>query len=237
MEEAPTGMAQATPSYGIHQIPNMGFSNAYLIETDQQGLVLIDTGTRGGHAKVAAYLTSIGRKPSDVSYIVLTHADGDHSGSAARLKSLTGAKLAIHELDAPRIAGEKKLKEVGGVGGFMVAALNTFMRVERVKPDIALKGGEAIGPLAVIHTPGHTDGSISIYKQNEAMFVGDLLRTDSSGSLMLASARMSRDMAEVKRSVDKISKMEFSMLLPGHGKPVEEDVARKLREFVANDFK
>jgi glyoxylase-like metal-dependent hydrolase (beta-lactamase superfamily II) len=230
-------MAQVTPHYGIHQIPNMGFSNAYLVETDQQSLVLIDTGTRSGYTKVLTYLASIERKPSDVSYIVLTHADGDHSGSAAKLKSLTGANLAIHDLDAPRIAGAKKLKEVGGFGGVMVGLLGAFMRVERVNPDIALKDGATIGPLTIVHTPGHTDGSISIYKPNEAIFVGDLLRTDGSGNLKLASASMSRDMAEVRRSVERISKLEFSMILPGHGKPIEEDAAMKLRKFVEKGFK
>jgi hypothetical protein len=48
---------------------------------------------------------------------------------------------------------------------------------------------------------------------------------------------MSRDMTEVRRSVEMISKLEFSMLLPGHGKPVEEEASKKLKEFVANGFK
>jgi hypothetical protein len=48
---------------------------------------------------------------------------------------------------------------------------------------------------------------------------------------------MSRDMDEVKRSTEKISRLEFAMLLPGHGKPVEEDAATKLRTFVANGFR
>jgi len=44
-------------------------------------------------------------------------------------------------------------------------------------------------------------------------------------------------MNEVRRSTEKISKLEFAMLLPGHGKPIEEDAATKLRTFVANGFK
>jgi glyoxylase-like metal-dependent hydrolase (beta-lactamase superfamily II) len=230
-------MSQVAPRYGIHQVPGTGFSNAYLVEVDQQGLVLIDTGTRSGYSKVLAYLAGIGRKPSDVNYIILTHADGDHSGSAAKLKRVTGASLAIHELDAPRISGEKRLKEASGFGGFMVSVLGVFMRVERVKPDIVLKEGATVGPLAILHTPGHTDGSISIYKPNEGIFVGDLLRTDAAGNLKLASPSMSRNMAQVRSSVERISKMEFSMLLPGHGKPLEEDAAKRLREFVAKDFR
>lgn len=215
----------------------MGFSNAYLVETEGQNLVLVDTGTPGKAPKVLAYLATIGRKPSDITHIVLTHADGDHSGSAAKLKELTGAKLAIGELDAPRLSGEMKLKEASGPGGFMVGIFGAFMRVERVKPDILLKDGDVIGPLSIIHTPGHTDGSVSIYKPNEAIFVGDLLRTESNGALKLSSPNMSRDMDEVRHSVEKISKLEFPMLMPGHGKPLEEGASAKVREFAANGFK
>jgi hydroxyacylglutathione hydrolase len=230
-------MSQSATLHGVHQIPDMGFSNAYLVETDQQRLVLIDTGTPGKDAKVLAYLNRIGRKPSDISYIILTHADADHSGSAAELRRLTGAKLTIGELDAPRISGEKSLKEASGFGALMIGLFGAFTKVERVKPDMVLKDGETIGPLTIVYTPGHTDGSISVYKPDEAIFVGDLLRTDGSGNLKLAMASMSRDMTEVRRSVEKLSKLEFSMLLPGHGKPIEQDASKKLRDFVTNGFK
>jgi glyoxylase-like metal-dependent hydrolase (beta-lactamase superfamily II) len=230
-------MAQSAPLHGVRQIPEMGFSNAYLVEIDQQSLALIDTGTPGKEQKVLAYLTSIGRKPGDISYIILTHPDADHSGSAAKLKGLTGAKLAIGELDAPRLSGEMKLKETSGFGSVMIALFGSFMKVERVKPDMELKDGASVDQLTIIHTPGHTDGSISIYKPNEALFVGDLLRTDGAGKLKLPSANMSRDMAEVRRSAEKISKLEFSMLLPGHGKPIEQDASKRLKEFVANGFR
>lgn len=107
-------MTQAAQRHGVHQIPGMGFSNAYLVEIDGQGLILIDTGTPGKDAKVLACLTGMGRKPSDVSFIVLTHPDGDHSGSVARLRGLTGARLAIGELDAPRLSGEKNSRRPAG---------------------------------------------------------------------------------------------------------------------------
>jgi len=229
-------MAQPITARGVKQIPDFGFSNAYLVELEGQGMALIDTGTPGKSKKVLDYLASIGKKPGDVTYIILTHPDADHSGSAAALKRETGAKLAIGQLDAPRLSGEKKLKETGG-NGMLLRLLGVFMRVERVKPDLELKEGSTIGPLTIIDTPGHTDGSISIYKPGEAIFVGDLLRTGSTGSLQLASPRMSRDMEELKRSVEKISKLDFQILLPGHGKPIEEGAADKLRVFVANGFK
>jgi glyoxylase-like metal-dependent hydrolase (beta-lactamase superfamily II) len=215
----------------------MGFSNAYVAELEGQTLAVIDTGTSGKEKKVLDYVATLGRKPADVSFIILTHPDADHSGSAAALKRLTGAKLAIGELDAPRLSGEKKLKEASGLGGLMLGLFGSMMKVERVKPDLELKDGSTVGPLTIVDTPGHTDGSISVYLPGAAIFVGDLLRTDSSAKLKLASPNMSRDMEQVKRSVEKISKLEFQQLLPGHGVPINEGASKALRDFVANGFR
>jgi len=222
---------------GIHQVPDMGFSNAYVVELEGPSLAVIDTGTPGKEGRILEYVGSLGRKPEDVSYIILTHPDGDHSGSAAALKRLTGAELAIGKLDAPRLSGEKKLKETRGLGGVMLGIFGAMMKVERVKPDIELNEGSAIGQLSIIDTPGHTDGSISIYQPGVAIFVGDLVRTDGAGRLKLASANMSRNMGQVKLSVERISKFEFQKLLPGHGRPIEVQASKALKDFVANGFR
>ena len=222
--------------HGIHRIPALGFSNAYLVEVDPNSLILIDTGTSSGGPKILAYLGKLGKSPETISQIILTHADGDHSGSAAMLKRSTGAKLGIHELDAPRISGEKKLKEASGAGGALLGLLTGLMKVERVKPDFLLKDGDTVGPLSVVYTPGHTDGSICLYKPNEALFVGDTIRVSGSGGLRLPAGYMSRDMSELRKSVEKISKLEFSSLLPGHGEPIVENASQKVGQFVANGF-
>jgi hydroxyacylglutathione hydrolase len=223
---------------GIYQIPEMGFSNAYLADISPNSIVLIDTGTSSGGKKIQAYLEGTGIKPQMISEIILTHVDPDHSGGAAALKRLTGAKLGIYELDAPRISGQvKKLKETSGFGNVLQSFFGIFMKVERVKPDVILKDGDTVGPLSIIHTPGHTDGSICIYKPGQALFVGDTLRTTGSGSLSLPGNVMNRDPVQLRKSVQKISELEFSVLLPGHGKPITEKASQKLKEFVANGFK
>ena len=221
----------------VHQIPDMGFSNAYVVELEGQSLAVIATGTPGKEKKILDFVSTLGRGPADVSYIVLTHPDADHSGSAAALKRATGAKLAIGELDAPRVSGEKKLKETSGFGGLLLGIFGSVMKVEKVKADLELKDGSSIGPMKIVDTPGHTDGSISVYLPGEAIFVRDLLRTDGSGRLKLASANMSRDMEQVKRSAEKISKLDFQKLLPGHGKPIEDGASKALKDFVANGFR
>jgi len=72
-------------------------------------------------------------------------------------------KVAIHEADAPRFTGEKPLKEVRGLVGLLFKAMSLFIKFKPVTPDVLLKGGEQVDGLSVIHTPGHTQGSICLY--------------------------------------------------------------------------
>ena len=215
----------------IHRIPGVRGANAYLCLTDE-GTVLIDTGMPGNEKKIIEYVRGIGLGPAQIQYIVLTHSDIDHSGSAARLKELTNAKVAIHEADAPRLSGEKKLKEVKGPIGVLLAVMGPFMRFTPLKPDVSLKGSERVLNLTVIHTPGHTDGSICLYKENETIFVGDALRTNSSGMVELPSKSMSVDMEQAKESIRKISEFQYSALLPGHGPPITKDASRHVADLV-----
>src|SRR5208283_5194339 len=99
---------------GIHLIPSVRGANSYLIHS-QGETIIVDTGMPGNDARILDYVKRLGIEPSSISTIILTHPDIDHSGSVAKLKEkLTNAKVAIHEADAPRLAGEKKLKEVKG---------------------------------------------------------------------------------------------------------------------------
>lgn len=70
----------------------------------------------------------------------------------------------------------------------MIGLFGMMMKVEKVRLDIELEEGFAIGPLSIVDTPGHTDGSITVYLPGEAVFVGDLLRTEGEGN---AEARVS----------------------------------------------
>ena len=109
------------------------------------------------------------------------------------------------------------------------------MRFKPVKPDVLLKDGEQVDGLSVIHTPGHTQGSICLYCEGpKAMFVGDALRTDKNRSVKLPSATMTFNVEEAKNSIRKIAAYEFELLLPGHGPPILSDGSKKVKEFVAS---
>lgn len=216
---------------GIHKIEQVRGANSYLV-LGTEGDAIIDTGMPGNEERIIKYLRNIGTEPKAIQYVILTHSDPDHSGSVAKLKGLTNAKVAIHEADAPRLSGEKKLKEVKGPTGVLFGVMSTFMRLTPVKPDLLLKDSDKIMGLTVIHTPGHTDGSICLYKEKEAIFVGDALRTDSGGKPHLPSGSMTVDMEQAKESAKKISSYQYKILLPGHGPPITQDASRIMTNFV-----
>jgi len=214
----------------IHKIDRIRGANSYLVLGDD-GAAVIDTGLPRNGERIAEYSKEVGVGPAGLRYVILTHSDPDHSGSVSKLKGLTGAKIAIHELDAPRLSGDKKRKEVRGTAGVLFGIVSPFMRVEPVKADILLKDGDRILGLRVVHTPGHTEGSVCLYKEDEAIFVGDALRTDSGGRVHLPSASMTADMGRAKESARKISELRCTMLLPGHGPPITQDAFKALGEF------
>jgi glyoxylase-like metal-dependent hydrolase (beta-lactamase superfamily II) len=78
---------------GIYQVEGIN-GNVYLVE-DGDKLILIDTGLPRNHKKIISYIEALGRKPTDVSMIVLTHFHIDHVGSAKKMKELTNAKVAV----------------------------------------------------------------------------------------------------------------------------------------------
>jgi glyoxylase-like metal-dependent hydrolase (beta-lactamase superfamily II) len=217
---------------GIHLIPGIRGANSYLIQGDE-GITIVDTGLPGNTSRVLEYVESIGRHRSDVKTIVLTHSDMDHVGSTAKLKEATRADVAIHEADAPRLSGEKELKKVNGAMGLFLRVIGSFIRFERVKADMLLKDSDIVNGLTVIHTPGHTDGSICLYLPGRALFVGDALATDNKRTLSLPRKAMSADFNLAKESLRKIAQLEYSVLLPGHGPPIEKNASNATREFVA----
>jgi hydroxyacylglutathione hydrolase len=224
---------------GINLIPKIRGANTYaVLEETHVGafghLTLIDTGMPGNATRIVDFLQSLGKAASCT--IILTHADIDHSGSVAELKEKLGnVKVAIHGADAPRLTGEKSLKEVRGLVGLLFRVMSPFIKFKPVKPDVLLKDEEQVDGLIVIHTPGHTEGSICLYSERlKAMFVGDALRTDKNGRPKLPSAAMTFNIGEAKNSIRKIASYEFELLLPGHGPPVVTDASKKVKEFAAS---
>jgi glyoxylase-like metal-dependent hydrolase (beta-lactamase superfamily II) len=215
----------------VHRIDeasaNMAHSNVYLVINGKE-LTIIDTGTPGNAGKIVGYIRKMGFQPSDISTIVLTHYHIDHAGSARELKDLTNARVAVHEDDADYAAGKKALPEPKNVSG---RGVSSFFKFSPVQVDIPLKDGSKIGKLTVVHTPGHTAGSISLLdEENRVLFVGDALRFDGS-KVTGSPEQFTWDMAKVKESIGRISTLDFNVMLSGHGEPLASNAADAVKKF------
>jgi glyoxylase-like metal-dependent hydrolase (beta-lactamase superfamily II) len=170
----------------------------------------------GNAKRIVAFIESTGRQAADLRYIVLTHCDIDHIGSVARLKELTGAKVAIHQLDGPVLAGEQRSQK----GGPLMAVFGRLFRVRHVVPDLLLKDGDVVGGLTIIHVPGHTAGSIVLWRQDGVVFSGDALLSDNDGQVRPPRPRLALDRVQALASAERIKALPIKLLCTGHGAPV-----------------
>lgn len=198
----------------------MGFSQAYLVEGDS-GLVLVDAGFPHKERAILRRIQALGRR--ELRLIYITHAHLDHYGSAAALRRLTGARVAIHGADAERMAkGETKLGIVRGwgkLGQVFLPLVELCLRPEPVEADVLLEDGEDLSEYGieakVFHTPGHTIGSSCLVVEGRVGFVGDLLSTKGKPHLQQFIAE---DWSLYKKSVVRLGDLKLERMFPGHGR-------------------
>jgi glyoxylase-like metal-dependent hydrolase (beta-lactamase superfamily II) len=213
---------------GIHQVEGVN-GNVYLVVNEGK-LILIDTGMPRSSDKILKYIHKMGRTPSDVSQIVLTHSHIDHVGSAYKLKKATNAKIAVHEEDADFVAGKKPAPKPKNI---LLSALSSVFKPTPVEPDVRLKENDRAGNLIVVHTPGHTIGSISLLDPaRKVLFVGDAI-TFRNGKLAGPTGQFTQDAIKAKQSIQKISMLDFDVMLSGHGDPLRPEAANKVKTFYA----
>ena len=94
-----------------------------------------------------------------------------------------------------------------------------------------LKEGDKVGRLIVIHTPGHSEGSISLLDcERKVMFAGDAVRF-MDGKMTGPPEHFTLDMDKAKNSIRKISTFDFDVLLSGHGQPLMPEASQKVKDF------
>ena len=149
------------------------------------------------------------------------------------MKKMTGAKLVIHAGDAGVLAGTSKGRNLKGLMG-LLKLMSPIMHAAPVQADIVLKENTDIAGYKIISTPGHSEGSISIYIPGKVIFVGDALRSDADGNPKRPSKMLAADMVQAKNSVKIIAELEFDTLLCGHGAPVKGNAAARVKELLVN---
>jgi glyoxylase-like metal-dependent hydrolase (beta-lactamase superfamily II) len=214
---------------GVHQVEGVN-ANVYVMKNWKE-LIVVDAGMPKNAGKILSYVRKLGEQPSSISTILLTHCHIDHVGSAYELRKATNAKVAIHAEDADFLAGKKALPRPNGVVGRLFRVAPLFFWITTFQPDITLKEGDIVAGLKVIHTPGHTPGSIALINpKRELIFVGDTLRY-SEGKISGPPKRFTPDADQAKLSIKKLSELEFETMLSGHGEPLKPKASERMKEF------
>lgn len=212
---------EVTPN--LIQLTRLGFVNAYLVREDD-GLTLIDT-TMGRGA--AGDLTGAARAAGgEIRRIVLTHGHGDHAGGLdATVARLDGAvEVFVGDADARQWAGEKLVE--GKMPGMWPKHIETV-------PGVRLEGGERIGSLQAIATPGHTLGHMAFLDtRDRSLICGDVFTAYGRPSVsnhfywrFPLAYGATLDRVEDLRSARALTELEPARLLAGHGPACEQPVA------------
>ena len=219
-----------------------GEVRSYLID-DGGELILIDTLLDNNGTLVLQELQQMGRQPGDIKKIILTHAHQSHFGGLAALKKATGAPVYSHDYEAPILAGQKQAP-VPSTTTLLPqrplalykyqAAFVLHLKIPPPCPvDQTLKDGDRVGPLTVLHTPGHTAGSLSFYwPEKRALIAGDIVTTWPE--MALGWPMITMDNAQNRDSVGKLCDMvQADVLCVGHGEPVVQGAVDFMRDLVA----
>jgi glyoxylase-like metal-dependent hydrolase (beta-lactamase superfamily II) len=206
-------MKTTTLTPNLTQLTRLRFVNAYLVREDD-GLTLVDT-TTGRSAD--ALLAAAAAAGAPIRRIALTHGHGDHVGSLDTLKERLGgeAEVLMPEVDARIHAGEKV------VDGKLPGSWPKL----RTRPDVLLAGGDRVGSLEVVPSPGHSPGHVAfVDTRDRTLIAGDVFTTYGGAAVsnhfhlrfpLAAMATWDRDLD--LESARRLRALDPALLAVGHG--------------------
>jgi glyoxylase-like metal-dependent hydrolase (beta-lactamase superfamily II) len=240
-------MTEITP--GIHWIKlpintedsNLEGINVYLVKGDN-GYLLVDTGwnTDESFSTLHNYLVKIGVSFEDIKQILVTHIHPDHYGMAGRIKKLSGATIAMHDIEKGFIGSryvsmeellhqtDRMLVANGVPEREMVELRDATVGLEQfivpAMPDITLHDGDTITTgmftFRAIWTPGHSSGHICLYEPEKKIFLsGDHILPKITPNISVNPQSIENPLGRYIQSLGEIKKLDVELTLPGHGQP------------------
>lgn len=213
---------------------SLGMVKAYLIKG--KGNVLVDAGLPGKADAILAGLKNHNVDPKDISLIIVSHNHTDHVGDLHRLREITGAKVAIHKNEADALR-QGKTSPVNPVSLFGKIVTKFFKNPEfkAVDPEILIEDELDLNEFGVsgkvIHTPGHTPGSVTVLLSNGEAIVGDMFSCKNTGKGSKATSPIfATDLKELKETLYKLVQLSPRVIYTSHGVSCSAEAVKELAD-------
>lgn len=229
------------------------FVNIYMIASEDGSWVLVDAGLKGSAGSIktmAEDLFGPGAKPKA---IVLTHGHFDHTGALQDLLKDWDVVVYAHSLEAPYLNGMSSYPPPDPtVGGGMMSYLSWLYPKKPINLGARLhlrteeQGIPVLPDWRMIHTPGHTPGHISLFRERDRILIaGDaFVTTDQASAFSTLTQKyelcgpppyFTSDWIAARNSVRKLDALEPEVAATGHGKPMHGAGMRvKLHQLALN---
>lgn len=201
----------------------LGRSNCFLVKRDSKFL-LIDTSWKHSRKKLYARLIHVGCNEENLVALILTHTHFDHTQNAANIKRRYAVPIIVHQSEAEFLRNGDNVLPAGSnrVTRFLIKRFgklaSSFCKYEAITGDILVDEQLELRNLGfeakVLHTPGHSTGSISVIVDNEIAITGDTMFGVYRDSVFPPFADDPKQLVE---SWGKLLETDCSIFLPAHG--------------------
>jgi len=216
--------------------------------------VLVDTGLENSADFILKSVEKRFGKTSRPKAIILTHGHFDHVGSVIKLSKLWDVPVYIHKLEMPYVTGKKDypLADPTVDEGMVSKMSPTFPHtsIDISFHAVALPGDGSVPGMPGwkwLHTPGHTEGHISLFRQKDrVLIVGDAFTTTKQESLLSVVMHkeqiggppkyLTTDWETAEKSVKQLRELEPALVVPSHGKPLKGEELKRHLELLVNHF-
>jgi glyoxylase-like metal-dependent hydrolase (beta-lactamase superfamily II) len=225
---------------GIHSLGHGkgGHVHAFLLDAGGE-LTLVDTLFESDARLVLRELDRLGRSVGDLRHIAITHGHRSHLGGLAALKRASGATVYAHAWEADIVAGDRRAQPVTLLPqqSLRLLPFQLGLRLNRPKHapcpvDEAIDEGDAVGPLEVLHAPGHSPGHLAFYwPERRFLIAGDAVATWPELCAGWHAFNLNR--AQHRVSLQRLAGLEAEIVGVGHGDPIAAGAADRVHAVAA----
>jgi glyoxylase-like metal-dependent hydrolase (beta-lactamase superfamily II) len=225
---------------GIHSLGHGkgGHVHAFLVE-DANELSLVDTLFESDARLVLDAIRALGRKPTDLKRIAITHGHRSHLGGLAALKRASGATVYAHRWEADIVSGDRRAQAVSILPQQSLKLIPFQLGLWLNRPkhvpcpvDELLDEGDAFGPLHVLHAPGHSPGHLAFsWPERGFAVVGDAVATWPQVCPGWHAFNLNKRQHHV--TLGRLASLEPSIVGVGHGDPIIHGGADTLHDLAS----